>query len=104
MYEVSSDFVWEMMAWAPGGNEVAVLSSAFPHAALPQSSLSLENRVTGIWSTRGREELARGHGRMDQNRICSGKPFQFASEDTAPLGERPDTSSLARSQTHIKVQ
>lgn len=44
MYEVSSDFVWEMMAWTPGGNEVAVLSSAFPHAALPQSSFPVTGK------------------------------------------------------------
>lgn len=76
--------------------------SAAPCAVPPQSSVSLENPFAGIWSTQGKEELAGSHSRIDQNGICSEKLFQATSENTALLGERPDTF-LARSQTYTRV-
>ena len=89
---------------APGEEDVAGNFPWAPCAAPPQSRVPLENWFTGIWSTQGREELAWGHGWTVQNWTCSGKLFLFTSEDIAPLGERPDTFSLARSQMHTKVR
>lgn len=55
--KIGSDLVWENDGLELLRKQVAVSHSA-PCAAPPQSSVSLENGLTGIWSTQGREELA----------------------------------------------